>query len=83
MKFVVAYDICDNKKRRKVQKFLASNSGDFQKSVYEVELSKKELKLLVNLLNEVCDKEDKFLIFNPLKSFSFGKDEKVEFIIWV
>jgi len=25
LKFVVAYDICDNKKRRKVQKFLASN----------------------------------------------------------
>jgi len=78
---VIAYDISNDKKRRKVQKMLADNSDDFQKSVYEVELSKKELKELVKLLSEICEEEDRFLIFTPLKSFGFGKDEKVEFII--
>ena len=81
MKFVIAYDISNNNNRRKIQKILGENSFSFQKSVYEVELSKDELKKIIKLLDELCEEDDKYLIFTPLKSFSFGKDEKVEFII--
>ena len=44
MKVLVVYDIFDDKRRRKVAKFLYSYSHSYQKSVLELEVSKSELK---------------------------------------
>jgi len=81
MRFVVAYDVVDDKKRRKIQKFISEYSDEWQKSVYEVDVSKSELKKIYEFLNEICDKEDKFLIFPVIESFSFGTGSRVEFVI--
>jgi len=81
VRFVVAYDINDDRKRRKIQKYIAGFSDDFQKSVYEVELNKSELKELYKFLDKVSGEEDKFLIFPLKKGYSFGKSGEVEFIV--
>jgi CRISPR-associated protein Cas2 len=81
MRFVVAYDVVDDKKRRKIQKFISEYSDEWQKSVYEVDVSRSEIKKIYKFLADICDGEDKFLIFPVTKSFSFGTNSRVEFVI--
>jgi len=81
LRFVVAYDVEEDRKRVKIQKFISSFSDDFQKSVYEIDVSKSQIKEIFKFLNEICEGDDKFLIFPVIESFSFGKKNRVEFII--
>jgi CRISPR-associated endonuclease Cas2 len=81
VRFVVAYDVEDDKKRRKIQKFISQWSDEWQKSVYEVDVSRSEIKRIYQFLSEVCEEGDKFLIFPIKEGFSFGKGSRVEFVI--
>jgi CRISPR-associated protein Cas2 len=81
MKVLVVYDIFDDKRRRKVAKFLYSYSHSYQKSALELEVSKSELKKIYKRLISMIEKEDKLFIFEIKGSICLGECNKVEFII--
>ncbi len=81
MKFLIAYDIFDNKRRRKVAEFLYQYSHSYQKSALEVDVSKNELKKIYNYISKFCENEDKLYIFKIEDSLYLGKNKEVEFII--
>lgn len=65
MKYIIAYDIQNDKKRRKVSKILEENGVRLQFSVFECKLNKKELKeLKTKIDNIISSKSDSVLIFN-------------------
>ena len=58
MKYVVCFDIVNDKKRRKVGEYLEEFGIRVQRSVFEIEISKSKLKNLLKILNEIIEKED-------------------------
>lgn len=55
---MVAYDISDNKSRRRVSKHLLNYGSRVQYSVFECRLNKKQLMQLRELLNELIKPTD-------------------------
>ena len=83
MDFLVAYDVFDNKRRRKIQKYLYENSISYQKSAIEVvEINKRFLKEVANKVLEFSDEEDLIALFNWNEVIYIGKNEKVELVVW-
>ncbi|MBZ0181533.1 MAG: CRISPR-associated endonuclease Cas2 [Melioribacteraceae bacterium] len=65
MKYIIAYDIQNDKKRRKVSKILEENGVRLQFSVFECKLNKKELKELKTKIDNIINsRSDSVLIFN-------------------
>ena len=61
---LITYDICDEKRLRKVAKYLEANSIRAQKSVFEVDMEYKKAKKIFEALKEIIDKdEDKCFLF--------------------
>ena len=63
MRFIVCYDISDNKKRTKVSKKLKAYGIRTQYSVFEVET---QMEVIIKLLEEVeslLDPVDKFFVY--------------------
>ncbi len=59
---IIAYDIVDNKKRRKVFRCLQSWKLSSQYSVFECQLNKKQAEeLLLQLCDMIDEKKDKLL----------------------
>jgi len=81
MYFLVAYDIFDNKRRRKIAKHLYNYSHTYQKSALELEIDKMELKGIVSFLKEHAKQRDKATIFRIKSMIALGKFEEVEFVI--
>jgi len=81
MKFLVAYDICDDKRRRKVAKFLYQFSKSYQKSALEIEVNKTKLKSIYEYVSSHLEKDDVFHIFLVVDSIYLGETKKLEFII--
>ncbi len=52
MRYLVAYDIKDNKRRTKLSELLELYGTRVNYSVFEIELSKKELKKLLKTIKE-------------------------------
>lgn len=78
MHYVICYDVTCTKRRNKVAKLLSSFGTRANKSVFELELTKSELKKLTYELKKLIEpKKDSILVY-PLckdclvKSFSFG-----------
>ena len=61
---LVAYDIADPKRLRKVAKLLESYGLRAQNSTFELDISKSKLKLLKSSLSEIVEEqEDKVFIY--------------------
>ena len=81
MKMLVAYDIKNNKNRRKIQKLLYQFSDSYQKSALEIEMNKNRMKYLVDSLNYFSEEDDLIGFFNFSDVINLGKSQKVEFLI--
>ncbi len=69
MFFVISYDITNDKRRRRVVKYLESYGIRVQYSVFETELSKEQLiKLKKGLKNVTDKKEDTIRIYSLCKN---------------
>ena len=78
--YLVAYDICDDKRLAKVRKLVYSYALSGQKSALEVPLDKKSLKKLVKKLNQLIKKEDKVNIIEIEEdALLFGKADMIEY----
>jgi len=82
MKMLVAYDIKNNKNRRKIQKLLYQFSETYQKSALEIEMDKNRMAYLVKTLTNFSEKDDLIGFFNFSDVINLGKSQKVEFLIW-
>lgn len=65
MKFVVSYDIEDDKKRKKISKILSQYGIRVQFSVFECKISKTEMKELTEKLDELIKTNADSVIFYP------------------
>ncbi|HEK25468.1 MAG TPA: CRISPR-associated endonuclease Cas2 [Hydrogenobaculum sp.] len=64
MKFVICYDIANNKRLQKVSKFLEKRAIRVQYSIFEMEGDKKIIKEIMKDLEDLIDKEqDRIYIF--------------------
>jgi CRISPR-associated endonuclease Cas2 len=77
--FIVAYDVFDKKRLRKVKKIVYVFAIDGQKSAREVYLNANLTKELVSLLLEVLEEEDKLNIIQiKAKPILLGKAKTLE-----
>ncbi|WP_293445089.1 CRISPR-associated endonuclease Cas2 [Persephonella sp.] len=63
MRFIVCYDIADDKKRLKVSKLLKAHGIRTQKSLFEVECDEKTILSVLEEVEQVIDPIDKFFIY--------------------
>lgn len=62
--YLVAYDVCDNKRRRRLLKVLEDYAYRVQYSVFEMCVGESELKKIQNWIEKVINKkEDSVLIY--------------------
>jgi len=64
--FLIAYDIFDPKRLRKVKQIVYSYSLGGQKSAIEAPLDKQSLKMLITELSSEIEKEDKVNIIKVI-----------------
>ena len=82
MHYLVAYDVFDNRRRRKIQKFLYLNSISYQKSAVEIrDIDKTGVKNIAQNLLELSEEEDVVGMFYFTDVIYLGKNEKVELIV--
>ena len=83
LSFIIAYDICDEKRLRVIAKFMERNSLRIQFSVYFVECSKKEIKNIIDKIVELIDEEDDVRIYrvDMKKSLFLQSSEDVKKLI--
>jgi len=60
--YLVAYDICDDKRLRRVAKLLEGYGVRFQQSVFRCRMSKRTLERMNWELTRILDKEDELMI---------------------
>ncbi len=60
---VIAYDITDEKRLKKVAKYLESCGIRTQKSVFEVDISVREAKKIFKGLKELLEGKDRCFLF--------------------
>lgn len=84
MRYVISYDIRDNKRRYKVYKFLKKHGEWVQLSVFELILEQKDLELIeLRLKRLINEKEDSIRIYqiydrSSLKIIGEGKPVEYE-----
>ena len=64
--YVVAYDICNNKKRRKISELLEEWGVRVNFSVFECELPVKALSSLKKSIEELIDPKSDSVLYYPL-----------------
>ncbi len=77
-RFLVTYDISDEKRLRKIFRVLQDFGDHIQYSVFVCELSSQELVNLKRALNPVIHHRDDQVLFFALGSASVGIEMKVE-----
>jgi CRISPR-associated protein Cas2 len=65
-KFLVTYDISDDKKRGRVSNILSKFGERVQYSCFEIECSENELKELLNCLESIIDDSTDSIFFFPI-----------------
>jgi len=60
---VIVYDILDDKRLRKVAKYMEKNGFRAQRSVFELDVKMAEAKKIFNGLKKIIKKEDKCFLF--------------------
>ena len=66
MKYLVSFDICDNKRRRRVVKIILSYMARVQKSVFEGFLSHQQLSVFQGKILKEIDLECDSVRYYPL-----------------
>ena len=75
--YIVTYDVCDDKRLRRVFKTLRGYGDHLQYSVFRCELSDKErVELVAKLGDEVKHDEDQILLF-PLGPAGGAREQEV------
>ncbi len=87
MKYLVVYDISDNKRRRKLFKFLLGYGINVQLSVFEVFLDKNSLNFVKKEIKKIINpKEDVVYIFpyykEPLRNGIYKGKIYGDVFIW-
>ncbi|ANQ54516.1 hypothetical protein XJ44_08955 [Thermosipho affectus] len=81
MMYVISYDITNDKRRRKLTKYLESYGVRVQYSVFETELSREQLSILIRELKKRIDEKEDTIRIYPIskdarKSITtLGKDK--------
>jgi len=79
---VIAYDISDEKRLRKVAKFLESRGIRAQRSIFELELSLAKAKKLLKELEEIINQEeDKCFLYSIKTKEDLQGDTSIERIV--
>ena len=75
MKYLVTFDIVENKKRNKLSTYLQEYGTRVQKSVFEINIKQKEFQNLLDKIKFLIEKEDSIRFYrqdeNTLKHFYF------------
>jgi len=58
LNIVIAYDVFDDKRRRKIEKLISAYGVRVNLSVFEVDIKMKDFKKLIKKLEETANKED-------------------------
>ncbi len=67
-KYIIAYDIVSNKRRRRIARLLESHGIRMNRSVFECTLDKKTLKELLKKLRKTIKKsEDSILLYHQCR----------------
>ena len=70
MKYLVTYDISEDRKRNKVIKLLNEYGKRIQFSCFEIEIHSKKLSYLVSKLQELIDNETDRLFIFPISEYA-------------
>ncbi|MFA5480263.1 MAG: CRISPR-associated endonuclease Cas2 [Candidatus Muiribacteriota bacterium] len=76
MKFLIAYDITDNKLRGEIFKFLSDFGLNVQLSVFEVEIEFKKIHHFLKEIETTFSSNDKVFVY-PMTKSSVGKFIKI------
>lgn len=79
-RFLVAYDVCDDKRLRRTHKKMKGYGDPLQYSVFICDLSRKEKSLLISELLEIINGNEDRVAFFDLGSATEDPQKKVEFI---
>jgi len=72
MKYVVCFDISDDKKRRIIGDILSEFGVRVQRSVFEIEINKNSLKKILAEIEKYIDKDDS-IRFYPMHNDTIKK----------
>lgn len=80
MRYLVAYDVCDNKRRGRLFKLLLGYGFNVEFSVFEIDIPEKDIKKLEkDIRNIINPKEDSVYIFpytiKPIRNGIFKNKE--------
>ncbi len=67
MRFIICYDVSDDKKRSKLSKLLKAFGIRTQYSLFEIEAEKEVILKLIEEADEILDEIDKFFVY-PVES---------------
>lgn len=74
--FIIAYDISNNRRRRRVAKLLEAHGVRMNKSVFECFLTPASFKKLSKIINQKIDSKNDSVLYYPLCRNCFEKSEK-------
>lgn len=70
MKYIIAYDIKNDTKRRKIAKHLEKNAIRIQKSVFFIDTNKTKLQKILKVLSKINNKNGTIHCFSICKNCS-------------
>ncbi|WP_457621965.1 CRISPR-associated endonuclease Cas2 [Persephonella sp.] len=76
MRFIVCYDISDNRKRQKVAKLLKGFGIRTQFSVFEVDCSRSVIEAILIAVDSIIDPIDKFFVY-PVDDKNLKKIKRI------
>ena len=87
MKYLITYDITDNKRRNKLFKFLLGYGINVELSVFEVEVDKSSLKIIISEIKKIINpKEDVVYIFpyykEPIRNGIYKGKNYGDIFVW-
>ncbi|MEO2069461.1 MAG: CRISPR-associated endonuclease Cas2 [Desulfurobacteriaceae bacterium] len=77
MKYLVTYDISDDRKRDKVIKLLNEHGKRVQLSCFEIEITSEKIDSLISDLEKVIDSETDKIFFFPISEYSIPLVKKL------
>ncbi|PID26399.1 MAG: CRISPR-associated endonuclease Cas2 [Candidatus Cloacimonadota bacterium] len=72
-RYIIGYDIKDDKNRRKITKHLEDYGVRWQYSVFECRLSESEKVKLVKILDRITDPKTDSVFFIPISNQTFNR----------
>ncbi|WP_456479973.1 CRISPR-associated endonuclease Cas2 [Nautilia sp.] len=76
---VIAYDIKDEKRLKKIAKFLEKEGVRAQRSVFEADISVRKANKIFKEMEEIIDKkEDKLFLFKIIKKNDIQANTSIE-----